>query len=279
MLRRILITTSILTVAASFSFAQGCSSSSGGGTSSGSGSSSGGENDATGSSSGSASSSSGSVGDDATGSSSGGSGSSSGGVGDASGDGPDLCTSPLSTVPAGMITGYMTVMQTIGACTGTDISGFITACNSSTASDTACNTWFNGAPQNCANCLIGPVTGGDPGNPTGQGGIWFWNMENIGVNFPGCMDKEGQTACATAYANLAECIYAAGCLQCADQTSFDSCQNTVAAGACKSYVAPYQNACPQSDFADGGVAGPTGACGTDQGVLSVICGNGSGDGG
>ncbi len=276
MLRRILISTSILTIAASFSFAQGCSSSSGGGTTSSSGSSSGSENDATGSSSGVSGSSSG-TGDDATGSSS---GTSSGSGSSGGADGPDMCTAPLSTVPASTIPGYMPVMQTIGACAATDISGYITACDSTTATNTTCNTWFTSAPAACATCLVGPTTGGDPGNPTGQGAIWVDNAgQNIGANVPGCLDKQAMNACAVAYQNAIECIFSAGCGDCMDQTSFNSCQNTVLAkgGGCNSYVAPVQNSCG-ADLADGGLL-QGGACSTDQQVISVICGNGTGDGG
>jgi hypothetical protein len=179
-----------------------------------------------------------------------------------------------------MIPAYMTVMQTIGACSGTDISGYITACDSTSATNSTCNTWFTSAPAACANCLVGPTTGGDPGNPTGQGGIWVdASGQNIGANVPGCLDKEGQNACATAYQSFVECLFSAGCGQCTDQTSFNSCQTTVTAtgGACKTYLTSAQSAC-STLAADGGLLNG-GACSSDPQVLSVICGNGTGDGG
>lgn len=172
----------------------------------------------------------------------------------------------------------MTVMQTVGACSATDISGYIMNCDSTSASNTTCSTWFGSAPAACASCLVGPTTGSDPGTPTGQGAIWLdYQGNNIGANVPGCLDKEGMNACATAYQNIIECIVAAGCLQCTDQTSFNSCEQTVLAGGCKMYLAPAQSAC-NTDLADGGLLNG-GPCTTDQDVISVLCGNGSGDGG
>ncbi len=175
----------------------------------------------------------------------------------------------------------MTVTQTVGACSATDLSGYITACDSMGATNSTCSTWFGSAPAACATCLVGPTTGSDPGTPTGQGGIWLdYQGNNIGANVPGCLDKEGMNACAVAYQNLVECIVAAGCLQCTTQTDFNNCETTVAvssSGACHQYVAPFQSGCA-ADNADGGLLNG-GVCSTDLQVLSVICGNGTGDGG
>jgi len=173
----------------------------------------------------------------------------------------------------------MPVMQTIGACTATDISGYVTACDSTTATNATCNTWFGSATAACGNCLQGPTTGGDPGTPTGQGGIWVYMGGNIGANVPGCLDKEGMSACATAYNAIVECLVAAGCGTCTDMTSSTACQNTIFAtgGACHSYLAAYQSGCA-ADVADGGALNG-GPCSDDTQVLSVICGNGTGDGG
>jgi hypothetical protein len=172
----------------------------------------------------------------------------------------------------------MTVMQTIGACTASDISGYITACNSSTATNTTCQNWYSSASAACATCMQGPVTGGDPGTPTGQGAVWLdFRGDNIGGNVPGCLDKQGMNGCAVAYQNYVECVFGAGCYQCTDQTSFNGCLATVQQGACHSFVTSFQSACG-ADIADGGLLNG-GACTTDQDVISVICGNGSGDGG
>jgi hypothetical protein len=173
---------------------------------------------------------------------------------------------------------YQPVVQVIGACSGSDIAGYLTACDSTGSTNMTCNTWFTGAPVACANCLVGPAT--DAGTFTRQGGIWFdYQYDNIGPNYPGCLDKKGMSACAIAYDALVQCFVASGCNACMDQTSLTACQQKIfgPGGVCQSYVAPYETSCGP-DNADGGLLNG-GACTTNADVLSVICGNGSGDGG
>jgi hypothetical protein len=182
-------------------------------------------------------------------------------------------------VPSSDIPPYQPVVQVIGACSGSDISAYITACDSATATNTTCGNWFTSAPVACATCLNGPLT--DAGAPTRQGGIWYdYLYDNIGPNYPGCLDKKGMSGCASAYDALVQCFVAAGCSTCMDQPSEQACQSTIfgTGGACYSYVAPYESSCGP-DFADGGLLSNGGACSTNTDVLSVICGNGSGDGG
>ena len=213
------------------------------------------------------------------------SGSSSGGGGgtDASADRGSMpsCNDVASSVAASELPTYMPVAQVIGACSSTDIADYVLACDSASATNADCENWFASAPATCQSCLVGPVVGGDPGTPTGRGAIWLDAAgDNIGANVPGCLDEEGMNACATAYQALVECFYAAGCAACADQSSYDGCQKTVTAkgGACNTYLTSAQSACSAST-ADGGLLASGGACATDQQVISVICGNGSGDGG
>jgi hypothetical protein len=172
---------------------------------------------------------------------------------------------------------YQPVVQVIGACSASDITNYIAACDAPTSTNTTCNAWFSGdASAACMNCLVGPVT--DAG-ATGQGGIWIYQGSNIGPNVPGCLDKKGMSSCASAYDAVVECLYAAGCGTCTDQNSEQTCQTTIFGtnGACRSYLVTYQSACA-ADVADGGLLNG-GPCSTDPDVLSVICGNGSGDGG
>ena len=117
------------------------------------------------------------------------------------------------------------------------------------------------------------------GTATGQGGIWIYKGGNIGPNVPGCLDKKGMSSCASAYDAVVECLVEAGCNSCTDQTSETTCQQTIfgTGGACQSYYATFQSACA-TDVADGGLLNG-GPCTTDPEVLSVICGNGPGDGG
>jgi hypothetical protein len=286
MLRRILITTSILTVAASFSLASGCSSSSNGGGSSSSSSGSSGGEDSSGSSSGVSGSSSGSTED------SGGSSGSSSGTGSSSGSdassGPN-CTSPSSSVPASDIPAYTAPTAHPGACAGTDIQNYITACESTTSSDTTCSTWFSGAPAACVSCLI-PTTGsGDAAVPTNAGGLMLDSMgNNLGANLSGCLSIKGGSGdtCPAAYWAADQCFVAAGCatnpsatVMCM-QSDVTSCEKTIfgTGGACNMYYTPFSSDCTADLNTDGGL-GDGGACTGDLAILSVICGNGSGDGG
>jgi hypothetical protein len=170
------------------------------------------------------------------------------------------------------------VVQVIGACSASDISGYIAACDVAGATMTTCSNWFTSAPAACATCLVGPET--DAGAPTRQGGVWYdYQYDNIGPNLPGCLDKKGMSACASAYSDIVQCLVASGCGTCTDSPSETACQMKIFAtgGACYSYVAAYESSCAP-DFADGGLLNG-GPCTTTPDVLSVICGNGSGDGG
>ncbi len=183
---------------------------------------------------------------------------------------------PAPSVPSSAVPPYPGVVQVVGACSAADISGYITACDSSTSTNATCNTWFTGASPACASCLV-PTN--DAGALTGQGGVWIYQGGNIGPNYPGCLDLKGMSACADAYEQVVECLIASGCGTCTDPTSEQNCQNTIfgTGGACAGYYATYSSSCA-SDLADGGLLNG-GPCSTDPDVLSVICGNGSGDGG
>lgn len=190
------------------------------------------------------------------------------------------CTAVAASVAPCEVPHYQPVAQAIGACSSTDIADYISACDSPGATSSACQNWFAGAATSCQDCLVGPAQGSDAEAPSGQGAIWLdYQGQNIGANVPGCLDKMGMSSCATAYQNLIECVFAAGCGTCTDDSSETACQRTVvgSGGACASYSAPAQTACG-ADLADGGLLS-SGPCSTDERVLSVICGNGSGDGG
>jgi len=168
-------------------------------------------------------------------------------------------------------------MQVIGACSGTDISNYIAACDASTSTPTTCGNWFSGdASVACIDCLVGPIS--DAGTATGQGGIWIYQGNNIGGNVPGCLALEGMSGCAAAYDNIVECISAAGCDTCTDTPSYDACLTTIlgTGGACASYYATYQSQCA-TDIADGGLLNG-GKCSTIPEGPRVLWGNGSGDG-
>jgi hypothetical protein len=172
----------------------------------------------------------------------------------------------------------MVVIQRIGACSASDIAGFISACDSVTATSAQCDAWLQAAPPTCVACL----GMSDAGAPENSGGLWFdWQGDLIGANVPGCdAIVDGNQGCAIAYNAAVQCVYAAGCETCTSQTqAADMCQQQVlgSGGACYDYVQPAITVC-MTDFGDGGALN-NGVCSTDTQVISVICGNGSGDGG
>jgi hypothetical protein len=180
-------------------------------------------------------------------------------------------------VPSSEIPPYMNVVQQKGACSASEIAGFISACDSSASTQTTCNNWYHGASLTCLGCL--GVT--DAGTTT-TGGLWLDYQGNfIGANAPGCdAIVDGNTTCAAPYDEAVQCLFAAGCGACTAQTDFNNCEQQVLGngGACGSYLMPVNSACNADFGADGGALN-NGVCSTDTGVLSVICGNGSGDGG
>jgi hypothetical protein len=162
----------------------------------------------------------------------------------------------------------MNVVQQKGACSASDIAGFISACDSSSSTQAACSNWYQGASPTCLGCL-----GASDAGTTTTGGLWLDSQGNvIGANAPGCdAIVDGNTTCAAPYDEVGQCLFAAGCGACTTQTDFDSCAQQVLGngGACNSYEVRAMSAC-STDY---------GVCSSDTGVLSVICGNGSGDGG
>jgi hypothetical protein len=169
------------------------------------------------------------------------------------------------------------VVQMKGACTSSDIAGFITACDSPNSTAPGCNSWFQGASPTCLSCF--GVTDAGISRTGGLDTDYQGNL--IGANYAGCLAiEDGNTACASAYENASECLVAAGCFTCInEQQQFSMCVQTAIiapSGACHGYIGPYQSAC-MADLANGGAL--NGPCSDDTTVLSVICGNGSGDGG
>ena len=107
-------------------------------------------------------------------------------------------------------------------------------------------------------------------------------MSNLGGNGPGCIalvGGSGGVTCAQAYEPWIQCLAQSGCFTCADNATFQTCGGIIVGtgGACATQYSSFQSACA-TELADGGVANG-GACSNDTQILSVICGNGSGDGG
>jgi hypothetical protein len=179
----------------------------------------------------------------------------------------------------------MTVNQMKGACSGAQLSSFMASCFSTTATTTACQTFqSDSANLGCVDCLFG-VT--DAGTASNTGGVlldytlsYFFES-----NQPGCIAIEDPTngpACAQALEPLDQCDYDACGSNAACNTTalYDACVQTAnaAGGACATYLNAAQTPCVAYFGLDAGL-GSTGVCSTNQDVISVICGNGSGDGG
>jgi hypothetical protein len=291
MIRHFIVVGLFVPCAALASFSEGCSGKVG---PAGSGSSSGSSQEVD-SSSGVAASSSGlgsssGVGSSSTsGSTSGSSGSSGTGIGSTSGSSsgvivdarPYSCTNPASSVPPYEIPVYMGVIQHVGACSASDIAGFVIACDSipPEANAAQCKAWFNSAPPTCLSCL----GVGDGGTPASKGGLWFdWKGYLIAANFPGCVAiVDGDNQCATTFNNYDQCLWAAGCDTCTTQAEFNTCLDQVMGngGPCFGYLQSWNKACLGEEMDGGALNNADGACRNDTQVLSIICGNGSGDGG
>jgi hypothetical protein len=285
MLRRILITSSILSITACFSLASGCSSSSGGNGSSGSSSGAteeSGADTSSGSSSGSTGSSSG--GEDATGSSSGATGSSSGGSGSSSGS---TSTCPPSG-DAGAFTAptYAPATKGQGVCQMTDIQAFITACVTTPA---GCQAWIaaniaggaadgGGAGTTCGNCIF---------KPDNSGGVWLDPNNYFGPNYAGCIqltDPTNGAACAAAFNNINGCDGNYCDIYQGSQTNYTCCTTAEngTGGTCASYNSTEMTACNADLTVDGGALAAScfpGSGSTAQQtdltyVINLICGGG-----
>jgi hypothetical protein len=241
----------------------------GGGEAAGSSSGSSSSGGSAGGSSGSSSSGSGSSG------SSGGASSSSSSGGSSGGDG-GTCT-PLAVVPGSVVVPYTPVQQMLNACLQQQITGFITACTSSTASQQSCMNWQN--DPNNSGCLACLIPSDSTGMATGAGALLIDAQQGFFTsNVPGCLaliDPTNGPKCAAEYEPQLQCAYY-GCAGCA-ASAFNKCITaiTTGTGACASYTIPD---CSKDVFPDGGTynnacSGPTDMA-TTQAVLTVICGGG-----
>jgi hypothetical protein len=200
--------------------------------------------------------------------------------------------SPLSAAP--------TPNPMTSSCTSADISGFISACIASTATNATCNTWQTnnlaggmdggGAGTACGNCIFPSDSQGNATNTGATYTITIGTGANassfFGPNYGGCvqlLDSTNGAACALAMDNLNNCESQActfdGLDQCS-QSDYDTCVTYVTGtgqGCNTAYNA--QSACTADD-ADGGAAqtcSPSG--GTNQTtdftyIINQFCGTG-----
>jgi hypothetical protein len=169
------------------------------------------------------------------------------------------------------------VTPTLDACTQAQIGTLVTACLSSTATNTACNTFFAvTANQGCAMCLVAGVP--DAGSGTGALVFDYTDSYFIDVNWGGCVALEDPTngpACAQAFEPLDQCnVQACGLNQaCNTQSLYDTCiMGADAPGAACGAEAAAMVAC-QAYEVDGGAL-VAGKCSTYADVVNVICGTG-----
>jgi hypothetical protein len=181
-----------------------------------------------------------------------------------------------SNLQSGSLPSYVPVMEMIGACTMTQISGFISSCVAGGSTQSNCAMWANGNSA-CAGCI---VQGGDAG-ATQTGAIIFdANGHPVSGNVPGCIaleDSMGGPACANDLEPLMQCV-AAACPNCPDQTTFDNCEKAAKStgGVCATLSSAVGSSCA-ADLGSNGVG--LSKCGygssnqlTD--VINVICGSG-----
>jgi hypothetical protein len=134
----------------------------------------------------------------------------------------------------------------------------------------------------CLACLLPGIADGGAGINTGGLLTDYSIMLNLGGNAPGCValvDPTNGPACAAKYEPWIQCLVNSGCYTCMTGSAFKFCSGIVNGngGVCASEYTAFQGAC-SADLADGG-AFNGGACTDQTQILSVICGNGSGDGG
>jgi hypothetical protein len=183
---------------------------------------------------------------------------------------------PAANIQPSSLPPYVAVMEMIGACTSTQISGFESACVASGATASNCSMWAS-ANSACAGCI---VQGSDAG-ATQTGAIIFNAMgAPVSGNVPGCValeDSMGGPACAEVLEPVMQCV-AAACGTCADQTAFSNCEKTARAsgGVCGTVSAAADSPCA-TDLASNGVASTKCGYGSSSeltDVINVICGQG-----
>jgi hypothetical protein len=135
---------------------------------------------------------------------------------------------------------YKHAKTALGACSASDISGFDTACLSSTATSTTCQT-YQTAHATCASCLTSKST------DSTWGPLVVWNGVQS-LNVAGCIEltNPSDTACPQVLESSDECTHAACDSVCpiTDQTTFtawQTCAQTADAQACGKYATPANN--------------------------------------
>ncbi len=152
-------------------------------------------------------------------------------------------------------------VATPGACSGTQITAWITACDSSTSTNATCSAWMAAQPDagtgsGCVACL-----GGGPDSAATWGAIHCVDSTHCFYNFPGCADlvanAVSQEKQAGGTGSCGDAIYAwEGCDDFACGTcpsndgtgggftgsSQDTCGKSAQANECKNYITAIDSA-------------------------------------
>ena len=161
------------------------------------------------------------------------------------------------------------------ACSMADVTAWVTACASQTATNASCSSWFQTAANATCGACIEPSPTTDGGAPPVTGATIYDQNGNPYVNVSACVAlTDMNTTCAAPLEQLLVCHYdACGsdyCLTTATQAQYDACAQASDTGACSTY---HTAAAPcGADQVDGGALG--GACSTINDIITKICGNG-----
>jgi hypothetical protein len=163
-----------------------------------------------------------------------------------------------------------------GKCTSTQITGFFTACLASSATNQSCSAFAGSSAtqsdRDCAACLYTMSTASQYGPVVGYPG-------RSQINRAGCLELQGNSACATALQALESCQAAACEANCpiTDSNTLQSylqCAQSATTGGCVNALGQTQCVIPD--------AGPATTClsGTSfqdlyNHVAPLFCGSGS----
>jgi hypothetical protein len=175
---------------------------------------------------------------------------------------------------------YVHAERTVGACSASDITGYYTACLSSTGTTADCMAFATANPA-CVACISTPLT-----STTWGAIVTDDNVDHI--NVAGCLEltDPGAAACSKLIEEQTQCEVAACDKACvvmsgsaASFTQWQACVSTADGGECSMYATP-ASACAMA--IDGGAAACTSATTFEAYFLAVVpifCGGGDGGAG
>jgi hypothetical protein len=120
-----------------------------------------------------------------------------------------------------------------GKCTPAQITGYLTACLSASATEASCDAYY-AQSADCAKCIDGPVQGDNPANFFEP--VLIYSGESLFSNTSLCGGiVAGDLACAKKLSNEEVCAFGV-CGEC-DEADFGTCADQALAGVCKEFEA------------------------------------------